>query len=308
MTPTHSTKQRLLTLIGVALLALGAKPAAPPQPFASPEAAVDALAQASRASDEKPLLAVFGAAAHDIVSSGDAVADTNARAAFAKSYDSKHRLELEGDAKAILVYGDDDFPFPIPLVKQGDKWHFDAAAGRHEILARRVGRNELATIQVCLAYGDAQREYASVDRDGDGLFEYAQRFASSSPKSHDGLYWPAEPGQPESPLGDLIADARSEGYRHAEGKRQPYHGYLYKILTKQGSHADGGAFDYIVRGNMIGGFALVAYPAEYGVSGIMTFVVNYEDVVFSKDLGANTAKIAGDMTRFDPDSTWKKED
>jgi len=308
MTPTHSTKQRLLTLIGVALLALGAKPAAPPQPFASPEAAVDALAQASRASDEKPLLAVFGAAAHDIVSSGDAVADTNARAAFAKSYDSKHRLELEGDAKAILVYGDDDFPFPIPLVKQGDKWHFDAAAGRHEILARRVGRNELATIQVCLAYGDAQREYASVDRDGDGLFEYAQRFASSSPKSHDGLYWPAEPGQPESPLGDLIADARSEGYRYAKGKRQPYHGYLYKILTKQGSHADGGAFDYIVRGNMIGGFALVAYPAEYGVSGIMTFVVNYEDVVFSKDLGANTAKIAGDMTRFDPDSTWKKED
>ena len=308
MTPTHSTKQRLLTLIGVALLALGAKPAAPPQPFASPEAAVDALAQASRASDEKPLLAVFGAAAHDIVSSGDAVADTNARAAFAKSYDSKHRLELEGDAKAILVYGDDDFPFPIPLVKQGDKWHFDAAAGRHEILARRVGRNELATIQVCLAYVDAQREYASVDRDGDGLFEYAQRFASSSPKSHDGLYWPAEPGQPESPLGDLIADARSEGYRYAKGKRQPYHGYLYKILTKQGSHADGGAFDYIVRGNMIGGFALVAYPAEYGVSGIMTFVVNYEDVVFSKDLGANTAKIAGDMTRFDPDSTWKKED
>ncbi|HKC51012.1 MAG TPA: DUF2950 domain-containing protein, partial [Myxococcota bacterium] len=307
-TPTHSTKQRLLTLIGVALLALGAKPAAPPQPFASPEAAVDALAQAARASDEKPLLAVFGAAAHDIVSSGDAVADTNARAAFAKSYDSGHRLEREGDAKAILVYGDDDFPFPIPLVKQGDKWHFDAAAGRHEILARRVGRNELATIQVCLAYGDAQREYASVDRDGDGLFEYAQRFASSSPKSQDGLYWPAEPGQPESPLGDLVADARSEGYRYAKGKRHPYHGYLYKILTKQGSHADGGAFDYIVRGNMIGGYALVAYPAEYGVSGIMTFVLNYEDVVFSKDLGANTAKIAGDMTRFDPDSTWKKED
>ena len=309
MTPTHSTKKRLLTLIGVAALALGAKPAAkPPQSFASPEAAVDALAQAARASDEKPLLALFGSAAHDIVSSGDAVADANVRENFAKSYDSKHSLERDGDAKAILVYGDDDFPFPIPLVKQGDQWHFDAAAGRHEILARRVGRNELATIQVCLAYVDAQREYASVDRDGDGLFEYAQKFNSSSAKSHDGLYWPVEPGQPESPLGELVADARSEGYRHEEGKRKPYHGYLYKILTKQGPHAAGGAYDYLVRGRMIGGFALVAYPAEYGVSGIMTFVVNQDGVVFSKDLGPGTTKTAAAMTRFDPDSTWKREE
>jgi hypothetical protein len=206
----------------------------------------------------------------------------------------------------VLVYGDDDFPFAIPIVKKGEQWHFDTDAGRSEILARRIGRNELATIQVCLAYVDAQREYGSTDRDGDGLFEYAQKFRST-PGKEDGLYWPSEPGQPESPLGELVADARSEGYA---GKPQgsPYHGYLFKLLKAQGPHAEGGAYDYVVRGNMIGGFALVAYPAQYGVSGIMTFVVNHDGVVYSKDLGPNTTKLAAAMTRYDPDSSWKKEE
>jgi hypothetical protein len=297
-----------MILVGVALFALAAKPAAvPPETFDTPEAALDALAQAAHASDEKPLLAVFGSDAKDIVSSGDAVADDNARESFTKSYDEKHALEREGDAKATLVYGDDDYPFPIPIVKKGDRWHFDVAEGRDEILARRVGRNELAAIEVCLAVVDSQREYASTDRDGDGLFEYAQKFMSTEGK-HDGLYWRMKPGEPLSPMGELVAQAQSEGYSHKKGRTEPYHGYLYKMLTKQGPHADGGAFDYIVRGNMIGGYALVAYPAEYRVSGIMTFVVNYEGVVFSKDLGPNTTKIAASMTRFDPDSTWKKED
>jgi hypothetical protein len=195
----------------------------------------------------------------------------------------------------------------VPIVKQGTQWHFDGAAGMKEIVARRVGRNELATIQVCLAYVDAQREFASEDRDGDGLFEYAQKMMSSDGQ-HDGLYWPTKEGEPDSPLGELIADARSEGYSPKQGKREPYHGYLYKMLTKQGPHATGGAYDYLVRGNMIGGFALVAYPAEYANSGIMTFVVNHDGVVFSKDLGPGTAKTAGAMTRFDPDKTWKKEE
>ncbi|MFI5317233.1 MAG: DUF2950 domain-containing protein, partial [Myxococcota bacterium] len=196
--------------------------------------------------------------------------------------------------------------FAIPLVRKGDQWHFDAAAGRKEILARRVGRNELATIQVCLAYVDAQREYGSKDRNADGLFEYAKKFRST-PGQQDGLYWPAEPNEPESPLGEFVADARSEGYA-GKPAGTPYHGYLFKILTAQGPHAAGGAYDYLVRGRMLGGFALVAYPAQYGNSGVMTFLVNHDDVVYSKDLGPDTKKIAAAMKRFDPDSTWKKEE
>lgn len=308
MTRTHSIAKRRMILIGVALFALAAKPATvPPQTFASPEAALDALAKAARGNDENALIAIFGSDAKDVVSSGDPVEDTNRRAGFAKSYDEKHSVEREGDAKATLVLGADDFPFSIPIVKQGEHWYFDAAAGRDEILARRVGRNELDAIQVCLAYVDAQREYGSEDRDGDGLFEYAQKLMSSAGK-RDGLYWANQPGERQSPLGEFIGDARSEGYSPKQGRREPYHGYLYKMLTKQGPHADGGAYDYIVRGRMIGGFALLAYPAEYGVSGITTFVVNHDGAVFSKDLGPGTAKLAGSITRFDPDSTWKKED
>lgn len=309
MTRTREVPARALLALGVAALALvaAAKPAkTPPQAFDSPEAAVDALAQAAKAADEKPLLAIFGSEGRDLASSGDPVADANARAKFEEEFAQGHQIEREGDAKATLVYGDDDFPFPIPIVKQGDRWHFDAAAGRDEILARRVGRNELAAIQVCLAYVDAQREYGSEDRNRDGLFDYAQRILSSKGK-HDGLYWPTQPGERDSPLGELVAAAQAQGYRY-ENKPAPYHGYYYKVLKAQGKNAAGGAYDYLVRGRMIGGFALLAWPAEYGVSGIMTFEVNHDGVVFSKDLGPQTAKQAAAITRFDPDSSWKREE
>ena len=307
MTRTHSYPKRWSLIFALVLVGLAAKPAVtPPRQFATPDAAVDALVQAVKSGDQKELSGIFGSNSGDILSSGDAVADDNARAAFAKDLDEKHSLEKSGDDKVVLVYGEDDFPFAIPIVKQGEQWHFDTAAGRSEILARRIGRNELATIQVCLAYVDAQREYASTDRDGDGLFEYAQKFRST-PGKQDGLYWPSEPNQPDSPLGELVADARSEGYA-GKAKGAPYHGYLFKLLKGQGPHAAGGAYDYVVRGNMIGGFAMVAYPAQYGNSGVMTFLVNHDGVVYSKDLGPNTAKLAAAMTRFDPDSSWKKEE
>jgi DUF2950 family protein len=307
MTRTHTNPKRWSLILTVALAGLAAKPSAtPPQQFATPDAAVDTLVQAVKSGDQKSLVAIFGSNSGDILSSGDQVADDNARAAFAEDLETKHSLEKSGDDKAVLVYGSDDFPFAIPLVKSGEKWHFDAAAGRSEILARRVGRNELSTIQVCLAYVDAQREYGGNDRDGDGLFEYAQTIVST-PGKHDGLYWKTEPNEPESPFGELAAEAQSEGYR-GKPKGTPYHGYLFKVLKAQGPHAAGGAYDYVVRGNMIGGFALVAYPAQYGNSGIMTFVVNHDGVVYSKDLGPNTTKLAAAMTKYDPDSTWKKED
>jgi len=309
MTLNHSMTQRLAIALAVALFALGATPAKKmaPKSFDSPEAATDALFAAAKAGDRETLMQVFGSDAERILSSGDAVADQNTREDFVSSYEAKHSLERDGDAKAVLVYGDDDFPFPVPLVKQGEKWHFDAAAGKDEILARRIGRNELAAIQVCLAYVDAQREYAAVDRDGDGLYEYADKLMSSEGKQ-DGLYWPSKEGDPDSPMGDLVAQARGEGYTPKQGERAPYHGYLYKILTKQGKNAQGGAYEYKVRGRMIGGFGLVAWPAEYGTSGIMTFIVNHDGAVYSKDLGPNTAKTAAAMTTFDPDKTWKKEE
>ena len=306
MTWSHS-KLRWSVLLAVVLIGAGTSTAAtPPRTFSSPDAAVDALMQAMKSGDQKELSTIFGSGSGDLLSSGDAVADQNMREEFAKDLEEKHSLEKSGDDKMVLVYGDDDFPFPIPIVKKGDQWQFDTAAGREEILARRVGRNELSTIQVCLAYVDAQREYASKDRDGDGLFEYARKFRAS-PGKRDGLYWPTEPNEPDSPLGELVADARSEGYG-GKPAGTPYHGYVFKILTAQGPHADGGAFDYIVHGRMLGGFALVAYPAQYGNSGVMTFLVNYDGVVYSKDLGPKTKSIAAAIKRYDPDSTWKKEE
>jgi len=192
-------------------------------------------------------------------------------------------------------------------VKQGDQWFFDTKAGKEEILNRRIGENELSTVQTLLAVVDAQREYAMHDRDNDGIREYAERFGSD-PGKKNGLYWPMMPGEQPSPLGELVADARAEGYRRS-GTQQgpiPFHGYYFRMLKKQGKHAAGGAFDYVVKNKMIGGFAVVAYPAVYGSSGVMTFVVNHEGVVYEKDLGKNTAKTATEMNSFDPDQTWKK--
>jgi hypothetical protein len=218
-----------------------------------------------------------------------------------------NKLEKETDKKVTLVVGTHDWPFPVPIVKKGETWVFDTMAGKEELLNRRIGRNELNTIKVCLAYVDAQREYALKDRDGDGLLEYAQKFRSTAGKK-DGLYWQAKEGEEQSPLGDLAARAVKEGYTSKKpgDNPVPYHGYFYKILKAQGKNAPGGAYDYVVKGSMIGGFALVAYPAEYGNSGVMTFIVNHDAVVYEKDLGKDTAKIASTMTKYDPDKSWKK--
>jgi hypothetical protein len=273
--------------------------------FASPEQAVDGLVAAMRASSTSDLIKVLGPDSKSLVSSGDRVADSQAREKFLAAYRDANKIVKQGDSKAVLVIGQDEWPFPIPVVKSGAAWHFDTKAGKEEILNRRIGANELGTIDVCHAYVDAQRDYATKDRNNDGFIEYAQRFLSS-PGKHDGLYWPAASGEEESPMGPLIVSAQAQGYKAKKGQRTPYRGYYYKILTGQGSHAPGGAVDYVIKGHMIGGFALVAYPAQYGASGIMSFIVNHDDVVYQKDLGPNTAAIANRMTRFDPGEGWTK--
>lgn len=272
------------------------------QAFKSGDAAVEALIGAARSGDRNGILTILGRDATDIVSSGDAVADAATLKRFLEAYDEKHTVSKENDSTEILVIGHEDYPFPIPLVRANDTWKFDTAAGRQEILFRRIGRNELDVIQTCLAYVDAQDEYADKDR-GEGKGAYAQRVISS-PGKKDGLYWPDASGNDESPLGELVAEATSQGYRTGAG-RTPYHGYYFKILTQQGSSAPGGAMNYIVHGKMIGGFALVAYPATYRNSGVMTFIVNHTGTVYQKDLGPRTAEIADKMTDFDPDQSWK---
>jgi hypothetical protein len=292
--------------LALAVALQGAALAAPPgqKTFESLDDAVNALVGAFRTGDRKALMEIFGPKGGPVISSGDAVADRGAYQRFVADYDRKHRLE-GGGGKVILYVGEDDFPVPIPLVPDGPRWYWETDAGDDEILFRRIGRNELATIQVCLAYVDAQREYYSRDR-GTGILEFAQRL-ESTPGKRDGLYWPTKPGERPSPLGPFVAEARAAGYRRPEpGKRQPYYGYLYRPLYAQGPAASGGAYDYIIRGHMIGGFAVVAYPATYGVSGITTFIVNHDGVVYQKDFGPKTAQIANEMKTFNPDKTWKK--
>jgi hypothetical protein len=283
-----------------------AKPTAQ-RTFASPDDAAKALTDAVREKSVDALLAVVGPDSRSWIFTGDDVADRNDWAKFLAAYDKKHAFEKSGDAKAVLTVGDDDWPFPAPIVKRGDKWVFDAAAGRQEVTNRRVGRNELDTIQTLLAAVDAQREYAAGDLDGNGFADYARRFISS-PGKKDGLYWPDEAGKPSSPLGPMFAAAAKEGYgKQPKGEKPgPYHGYYYKILTSQGKDAHGGAYDYLVGNKLLGGFAIVAWPATYRVSGVTTFVVNHDGVVFEKDLGAQTASMASAMTRFNPDATWRK--
>jgi len=232
------------------------------------------------------------------------VADHEGRQRFVKAYDTAHRIELQGAGTAAVVIGPENWPLPIPLVKSGERWHFDTAASAQKILDRRVGRNELNVIEVCRAYVAAQREYASVDRLGDGLHEYARHF-ESSPGKHDGLHWDSEAGAQESPLGPLVVKARAEGYGAESGFHPaPYHGYFYRILTRQGPHAPGGARDYVVNGHMTGGFALLAIPARWGDSGIMTFIVNQDGIVFQKNLGPDTDSAARAIDEYDPDSSW----
>jgi hypothetical protein len=275
--------------------------AAQQKSFSSAEDAVKAAVAAARKDDEKELAAIFGPGSEELLRSGDAVADKQRRADFLKAYDEKNRLVTEGE-NTILVVGKTDWPLPIPLVKKDNGWVFDAAKGKKEVLNRRIGQNELNAIQVALAYVDAQREYAMKDRDGDGLLEYAQSFRSDSGKKN-GLYWPVKNGEEQSPLGSFAARAVKAGYKAAD-KPVPFHGYYYRILTAQGKAAPGGAYSYIVKGSMIGGFALVAYPAEYGNSGVMSFIVNHDGKVFQKDLGKNTTTVAAAMKEYNPDKTW----
>jgi hypothetical protein len=294
-----------LTTLGFSAVSIAAT-AAKQKSFPSSEAAVKAAVTAARADDNKEMLAIFGAQAKDLISSGDAVADKQRRAQFLAAYDEKNRLATEGE-KTILIVGKNEWPFPIPVVKSGDVWMFDTAKGKEEILNRRIGQNELNAAQVTLAYMDAQREYAGKDRDGDGVLEYARRFRSEAGKKN-GLYWETKPGEEQSPLGPLFARAQKSGYA-AQGAgggqtAAPYYGYFFKILEGQGKDAPGGAYSYVVKGNMLGGFALVAHPADYGNSGVMTFIINHDGKVFEKDLGKDTAKTASAMKEYNPDKTW----
>lgn len=303
----HSRRTLPLMLSAVltaAILITTAPTARAQQNYKTVDAAVDALVATAKSGDQKAAIVVLGPGGDDIISSGDKIADEAARARFVASYDAKHEIKMEGDDKATLIIGDNDYPFPIPLMRKDGKWLFDTEAGRREILARRIGHNELDAIQVCLAYVDAQDEYAEKDRTGAGAGVYAARFVSEA-GTKNGLYWPNAEGEEESPLGELFAVASRQGYRPGEG-RAPYRGYYYKILTRQGPHALGGAIDYVANGKMIGGFALVAYPAQYRNSGVMTFMVSYAGIVFEKDLGRDTDEIAEKMTAFDPNSSWKK--
>ena len=275
----------------------------PQKTFSSPEDAVAAMVGALRNGPLSVVTTIVGSGSGDWLLSRDEVADRAAAARFVAAYDAKHKIRHEGASRAVLTVGVDDWPMPVPLLKTGVRWSFDAAAGREEVLARRIGRNELDTIQVLKAMVDAQIEYARADWIGTGQPAYAQKFASS-PGKKNGLYWPVIDGEPMSPLGPLVAQAATEGYTTAN--LTPYHGYLFRILTGQGSSAPGGTFDYVAKGVMIGGFAIVAYPANYGVSGVMTFLISHDGVVYQKDLGRATAQLAPKMTHFDPGPGWQK--
>jgi hypothetical protein len=276
------------------------------QVFQTPDDAAKALLEAARSDDRNQIIAVFGSHDPDLLSSGDDIEDKNNRSNFVTLAQEKMAAEKIGEDRAIVHVGNTDWPFPIPLVKKGDGWQFDAEQGRQEILNRRIGRNELSTLGAIRGYVEAQFDYANADRDGDGVAEYAQKL-HSEPGKYDGLFWEPEEGQPQSPLGPLIAEARAEGYKvkGAAEKPSPYHGYYYRILTRQGGNVPGGKYDYVINGNMIAGFALVAFPAHYDASGIMTFAVNHQGKIYQKDLGPKTAEIAEKIKEYNPDSSWE---
>jgi hypothetical protein len=303
-----SQRVRLLSkitiLAGAAMLILALSSLAQAQQrFKTPEEAVEALVKAARSGDSKSVVSILGPGSQELVSSGDPVEDANVRQEYLAAYDAGHRIVTEPGKPSVLVIGPNDWPFPIPMVQRDGQWIFDVPAGREEVLARRIGRNELSTMKAMLAYWDAQQDYADMNKSKSGQAIYAQRIISS-PGKKDGLYWPTSGNEPPSPLGEAVAEATQRGNRPGAG--EPYHGYRYKILLRQGPTAPGGAVDYIVKGDMIGGFAAVAYPAEYGNSGIMTFIINHEGDIYEKDLGEGTARIASQMTSFNPDHTWRK--
>ena len=304
----HFLVATVALMVGAGTLTLHAAPlvaAGSAQTFASPAEAVKALAAATKAGDRAALDAIFGPGVKELLS-GDPKQDALEFAAFAALIGQFSQLVQKSDNRCVLNLGTQNWPFPIPLVKKAGAWSFDTAAGREEIVNRRIGEDELTAIGVCRTYLAAQREYASVDRNGDGVFEFAKRLRST-PGHKDGLYWPTTPNDEPSPFGPLIAEVRAEGYggKTAEGEPQPFKGYRFKILTAQGASAPGGAFDYLINGHLIAGFALVAYPAHWGESGVMTFIVNQWGKVYERNLGADSAEIAAAMTDFDPDSDWK---
>ncbi|HUO09173.1 MAG TPA: DUF2950 family protein [Phycisphaerae bacterium] len=276
--------------------------------FDSPDAAVVALLSAVQSNDHRDIDKIFGPDAKGLVT-GDPVTDANNYKSFAQETLERAQLEERNPNTAILHIGKEDWPFPIPLSRtSGGKWFFDTNAGRSEVLARHIGADELETISICRAYVQAQREYASQDHNGDEVLEYAQRLRSS-PGKQDGLYWPASGDQPQSPFGPLVAQASGEGYAPISGSPrhpEPFHGYYYRILKAQGSATPGGAYNYVINGHMIAGFALIAYPAEYGKSGVMTFIVNHQGKVFQKDLGADTDAKGKAIQEYNPDPTWKQ--
>jgi Protein of unknown function (DUF2950) len=276
--------------------------------FATPQEAGKALYSTVKADDKTAILAVLGPSASSIIASGDEVQDKNNAANFLRRFEQMNRWAEEVGGEQMLFIGAENWPFPVPLKKNSaGQWYFDSKQGLQEILFRRVGKNELTTIQVCENLVDGQNEYFEQTHDGDTVHQYAQKFGSD-PGKQNGLYWKVAEGQPESPIGPLVAESTSEGYGGKHDSPQPFHGYFYRILTGQGPHAKGGAKSYIVDGKMTGGFAFVAYPAEYRNSGVMTFLVDQSGVVFQKDLGPKTTDIAKEMKAYNPDKTWVTAD
>jgi hypothetical protein len=273
--------------------------------FPSASAAAKALVAAAQTNDTSALLNILGPGAKEIVSSGDAVEDRDNRQDFVEKYQQMHRLVIEPDGTTTLYVGAENWPTPIPLVNKGGEWYFDTPAGKQEILYRRIGRNELAVIQVCHELVDAEKEYYATPHDG--VQQYAQKLYSD-PGKHNGLYWQASAGEGESPIGPFVASASAEGYSHSPcQKSEPFQGYYFRVLAGEGT-SEGDAHNYIVDGKMTKGFAVLAFPAEYRSSGVMTFMVNQDDIVYEKDLGAHTTQTAPTLTRYQLDSTWRKAD
>jgi len=308
MNSTNTLRARmlrfLLVVLGVALLAGCARKAEQDNVFDTPDEAVAAFVTALEHYDLPRLKALLGPASEALLQSSDPVQDKGDREQFLSAYKAKHSLADDGADRKVLVVGNEDWPMPIPIVKRDGKWVFDGEAGIDELIYRRVGANELGAIDTCRGYVAAQVEYASEGRDGDPPGIYALKLMSDE-GLHNGLYWPTAEGEPPSPAGPFVAAAASEGYRRAaEGERRPYHGYYYRPLYAQGANANGGAREYFKDGLLTEGFALIAWPADYGASGVMTFIVNQDGVVFQKDLGEDTDAAAQAIQAFDPDSSW----
>ena len=289
-------------------LAFGKGEKVPQQTFASAEEAAEALGAAYKRGDPKAVAKILGDKGLQLVSSGDPVIDRYERSWFLSLYKEAHEVVPESETRAVLQLGKDEYPYPIPIVKEGEKWRFDTREGHEDLLSRRISKAELSALNLMVACVDAQREYYRQDHDGDGVFEYARKFRSS-PGQHDGLYWERKPGEAPSPVTGLVEAFLKEGYGPTkEGQLVVYRGYFYKMLAAQGAHAPGGARDYVVNGKMTGGFAVVAFPTRYRVSGVLTFMVNQEAVVYQKDLGPKTVALGKEMALFDPDKSWSKGD